>query len=317
MEQTLTDLIDIIDSTSMSMVSLVYGYLAITFMSFVRNLIILSFTLFGIFMMLGYVQYPASAFFKKLFLTITVYLLFFNWPIFEFYIYNFFTNAFDDLGGKLVNIATLSLFSDASVVNSISEIFATGVEAATRATEADGWVMPYISAGIIFLSVSVCCIFSVALICISKIGIAVLLAIAPIFFLFSLFSLTHGMTSAWLKQVFNFGFISLFTYLVLVFFVTTLAISVNRLSTHDTFSYTNMSSLIVVCFVTFIVLLQVPQVASGLASGAQLTTVGAIGAARETAAKYSGSAARGAGGLASKGYNKFKNRSSSNTIKRD
>jgi len=261
--------------------------------------------------MMGWVDYPIKEFGKKLLMYTTVYVMFFNWTYFHQFIYLFFTETFDTLGARIVT-ATSSSWFPTSINDGLGEMIDQGLLAMKSAFKLDGYVLPYILGVAIFLSILAFVGYATFLIALSKIGLTALIAIAPIFLLFILFDLTRGMFSAWLKQVFNFGFISLLTYTMLSFFLTLVRTSISILTSLDDWGFGEITPLILTTGIGVLVLLQVSQIASGLASGAQLTTLGAGKAASESMGRSFSSARTRVRDLA----NKYKERKSERSIQR-
>lgn len=119
--------------------------------------------------------------------------------------------------------------------------------------------------------------YSAFLIILSKLFIAVLVAIAPIFISLALFDSTKRFFEAWLGQALNF-----FLTIVLVFAVLSLFMSGYQSFVNNLAADANMmgvGQLVIFSVIFVLILMQIPAVAAALGGGTQLSTQGAFGAA--------------------------------------
>ena len=112
----------------------------------------------------------------------------------------------------------------------------------------------------------------------SKVLMTVILAVGPIFFIFLLFEKTQKWFENWLGYLMNAIFILLFAVLLGSFCLHLLEIFLNKMLTNTAEQGTFSDAiLLVIMFLTvFMVLMQVPNIASGLGGGLSLATKGAI-----------------------------------------
>lgn len=275
MANLVNDVMQTIDNTSANMVNNIYGGFAAELLPFVRNLLTISLILFGMGMMMGWVEYPVRQFLKRVFNISIALLLAFNWPIFDLYIYQVFTNGPDYIGGLALNSVGAGPATDIST--QVGDLLETGIIASGAAFSADGWVLPYILGAIIFIFVLLICGFTLALLALSKIAMTVVLAVGPLFFIFLMFEPTRQMFSSWMQQVFNFAFIAILTYIVIAFFLQLLDNSIAAIPLDDP-QLKHVAPLTLVGFVGTFVLWQIPGIASGLAGGVQVGTMGVFSA---------------------------------------
>lgn len=114
----------------------------------------------------------------------------------------------------------------------------------------------------------------------SKIAIAVLLAIGPIFILITIFESARKFFEAWLSQCLNFGLVIILTAAVLQIvgsFIDQQITSAGRAGMAGDPAYEDGFMIIIMCAICFVMLMQVMAMSSGLAGGVAVSTMGAVG----------------------------------------
>lgn len=162
-----------------------------------------------------------------------------------------------------------------------------------------------IVAVIIWVSMTFVLLFAAALVLLAKIGSVVMLSIGPVFILMVLFRATQRFFDLWLGQVIN-----LMLTLVLAVLVTSVVIGIIDGFLQDQIAQDSSSGTILMQVLTLggvgiLVLRQVPAIASALAGGIALSTMGMYGATM-----------RGTGGVAGRGLGragKFAGRQAANS----
>ena len=319
MANIVDEVIQLVDTTSSGFVEAVYSGLVSANLPFIRTMLIISMILFGISMMAGWIETPLKELTKTVFKIATVLGLLFNWPIFQTILFNTFTNGPDALGGIILS----SITADTSdhISSRLGELFETGIAAAGAAFSSDGWFLPIVLGVVIFIGIGVIVGYMLALIILAKIATTMILALAPIFIFFLLFNGTRQMFNSWLQQLFNFAFMIILVYIVMAFFIDMIdkALEPIVLAGGD-ISFDKVAPIAIIGFVATFVMAQIPGIASGLAGGAQVSTVGAVSSlARQarglSAARITGGAGgRVAGSLISKGFSRLTSRN--NTLGR-
>ena len=212
--------------------------------------------------------------------------------------YNVFTNGPDALGGVMLDAVGADDADDMS--SAVGTFFDTGIETAGRAAATDGWFMPYLLWLLIALGVFLFTAIALALIVLGKITMAIVLSLAPIFLIFLLFEPTKQMFASWLNQLFNAFFTIVLVYLVLGFFIGIMDTSICLIPLEDM----NVGHCVPVALVGIVagyVLVQIPGVASGLAGGVQVSTIGAFSSMGRSASRGLSGSGRAAAGAGAKG----------------
>lgn len=131
------------------------------------------------------------------------------------------------------------------------------------------------------------------LLLLAKMGMHVWLAVGPLFILMAMFDVTRKFTDAWLGQLAGFALIPMLTGAVIRLMMVVLQFYMGDALAAGALANPSIEQVIpalVLCGFSFVLLKQVPSLASGLGGGVAVGTLGAVGAALN--------AARGAGGSA-------------------
>jgi len=299
-----------VDATSAGMVSAIYGELGTSFFPAVRNAIVISMMIFGISMMMGWIEYPVKQF-AKIAVKISLVLgLAFNWTYFNLFFYDVFTNGPDAVGALVLD--AVGGAGAGTISTQIGQLLTDGIIAAGAAFASDGFFMPYVLGALIFIAIILICGYALALIVLAKIAMTIVLALGPIFIVFLLFDLTKQMFASWLQQLFNFAFITILTYTVMAFFTELISNALEAIPLDGDPEIGHITPLCIIGFVGCFVLGQIPGIASGLAGGVQVGTMGAMAAVGRASRGGLSDAARGAGKAGRAGgkalYDRYKNR---------
>lgn len=275
-----------IDTVSSALVTAVFGGLSSELGTIIPSILTVLIVIFGIAMMIGFIEYPVKKFLINTISITIVFTLITNWTWFNLVFYNMFTNAPDAIGGIILNAAGYG--TPGGMGTKLGELFEMGLVASGAGFSSDGYFMPIVVGVAIFLATLLVCGFALALLCLSKVGMACVLALGPIFIFFTLFGATRGMFSSWLQQCFNYGLMSVLTYVILAFMMTIIKKALEAVPEADP-TIDTIAPLCIVSFVGCFILWQVPSTAAGLAGGAQLTTMGAFSSAAKQISRNRGS----------------------------
>jgi len=137
----------------------------------------------------------------------------------------------------------------------------------------------YIAALGVYLTVGLMCVYTMFLICLSRIALAVLLALGPLFIVLTLFQPTRRYFDSWISELSNYALVTILTIML-----CTLMLSfVDAFATQTAARGAEMASvdainLILVTALVSLVLRQILPISARLAGGSALSTLGAWGA---------------------------------------
>ena len=170
-------------------------------------------------------------------------------------------------------------------VDIVDQIVFTGGDAAESLLEKGGILHGHFSydlAGVaVYLLVSLTAVYTVFLLCLSRIALSVLLlALGPLFIVLALFDSTRRFCEAWIAQLANYALIAILTVLVAALMMNLLSsVSQAAAATGGGVSIADAVRVCMAAGMTFLVMRQVMPIASGLASGVALSTFGVLSTA--------------------------------------
>jgi type IV secretion system protein VirB6 len=193
-------------------------------------------------------------------------------------------------------------------VTIVDQILFTGGDAAQALLEKGGlWNgnLAYTFAGyFVYLLVGATALYTMFLLCLSRVALSILLALGPLFFALLLFEHTRRFFEAWTAQLANYAFITILTVLIvslLLQLVTTAAAQASAAG-----AAIQIAQAVRLCLASGLILLilrQVMPMAAGLARGIALHSYGAVSTAVGWGLDYGadvvGTARRSAGRLLS------------------
>lgn len=158
---------------------------------------------------------------------------------------------------------------------------------------------PYIFAVVIYILACIVTAYAAFLIILSKISIAILIAVGPFFIILTMFDSTKRFLEQWVAQLCNYGIMTVLTIAFNVFILKILDSAAQRILQEVSTSseVANASPILIVGLISFLIMMQIPTISSALAGGFALQTFGAFRGAVDRAMRYSGlnKAARYAG----------------------
>jgi type IV secretion system protein VirB6 len=139
----------------------------------------------------------------------------------------------------------------------------------------------YYAAGIIvFLLVGVTAVYTMFLLSLSHIALAVLLSLGPLFLVLALFNATRRFLEAWLAQLANYALIALLTVMIAAFMLTMLITTTRQVAAAGTgIQIVDAVRVGLASGLTLLIMRQVMPMAAGLASGIALSSFGVVSAA--------------------------------------
>ncbi len=157
----------------------------------------------------------------------------------------------------------------------------------------------YIAGAAVWILMGLLCVYTMFLIALASIALAVLLALGPLFLTMLLFESTRRFFESWIAQLANYALITILTVLVaalllrvLESYATQTAALGSAIVTVDALDMLLMSVL------AFLLMRQVMPIASALAGGLALSSFGAVSGAVRWGLRQGSSAGRATGALA-------------------
>jgi len=137
----------------------------------------------------------------------------------------------------------------------------------------------YIAGFAVYLLVGAVCVYTMFLIALSRIGLAVLLALGPVFILLTLFNATRHFFEAWLRELANYALVTVITVLLAAMMLDLVeAYAAQTAARGSSVLTVDALNLVLVCALVALVMRQVLPIAARLAGGGPLSTFGALAA---------------------------------------
>jgi len=158
------------------------------------------------------------------------------------------------------------------------------------AFDVSGSIAAIVSALIVWLFTAVLVLYGTALVLLSKVILGLVIALGPLFFALLLFDSTKRFFEGWLGQALNYLFVYALVVATINIMFALWAPQLQYALDNNAAGFKALLPMIIVGGASFVILMQVPALASGLAGGVQLGTLGAVG--------WTFNKARGAVGMA-------------------
>ncbi len=135
----------------------------------------------------------------------------------------------------------------------------------------------YVAGAIVWMLVGLLCVYTMFLIALSSVALAVLLALGPLFIAMLLFDATRRFFEAWLAQLANYALITILTILVAALMLQIVQSYAEQTAARGAAIVTvDALNMVLVSGLVLLLMRQVMPIAAGLASGVALSTFGSM-----------------------------------------
>ena len=157
----------------------------------------------------------------------------------------------------------------------------------------DGEIGYYIAGVAVWAIMGVLCVYTMFLIALSHVALAVLLALGPLFIAMLPFNGTRRMFDAWLGQLANYGLITVLTIMCASLLLQIVASYAEQTAARGSAILTvDALDMLLMAVLVFLFMRQIMPIASSLAGGGALTTFGGVSRAVSWSMQAGGAAAR-------------------------
>ena len=163
----------------------------------------------------------------------------------------------------------------------------------------------YVAGAVVWTLMGLLCVYTMFLIALSGIALAVLLALGPLFIAMLLFDTTRRFFEAWLAQLANYALVTILTVLVAALLLQIVqSYAVQTAARGAAIATVDALNMVLVAVLVFLLMRQIMPIAAGLAGGIALSTFGTLSrfiswGMRRGAAVSQATVALGAGALSS------------------
>lgn len=195
--------------------------------------------------------------------------------------------------GELASVVAGGVTSPATVMDaalSKGDDIASGFMSLVSLSSPGASFAAILSALVVWIFTAFVVLYGAALIVLSKVIVALVIVMGPLAIACMLFDVTQRFFESWVGQAINYMLIFAFVVGTVNIMYAMWQPQLDYALANNAAGFSALIPMIIVGGASFIILLQVPALASGLAGGVQLGTLGAIG--------WAGRQARGAFGAA-------------------
>lgn len=187
-----------------------------------------------------------------------------------------FFNAPDQLAARIIG--------SPSTVGTIDQIWMDGQHIAeqllSKGSILNGDFSYYIAGFVVYLLIGLTVVVTAFLLALSKVALAIILTLGPIFIVMLFFDATKRFFESWIAQLSNYALITVLTLLVAAFLLSVLrAYTTNAVALGSGITIAESVRVCVISVLVFLVMRQVMPIAAGLASGIALSSYGVISGA--------------------------------------
>jgi type IV secretion system protein VirB6 len=138
----------------------------------------------------------------------------------------------------------------------------------------------YIAGIVVWVLMGLLCVYTMFLIALSHVALSILLALGPFFIAMVLFESTKRLFDAWLAQLANYALITMLTVMVAALLLQVVnSYATQTVALGTALKTVDALNMVLMAVLVFLLMRQVMPIASGLASGAALNTMGTLSSA--------------------------------------
>src|SRR3954469_10462720 len=255
-----------------------------------RTAVTLWVVLYGIAILRGTIREPIMSFAWSAARVIVIVALATSASTFQTYVTGLFFESLPKEIGNAIAGAGLDTSSGAP----FDRLLNKGIEVATKIYEQSGLtnIAPALIAAILMVFTAVSGFLQFAVLLYAKIGLAIVIALGPVFIALMLFEATRPFGAAWTRQIANFVILQVLVVALVGLMLTTVSGYVDRYGTNATTDGQLIVGAVAISAILGLaayIALQLPEIASGLAGGGAVL---AARAAEYVAEAYVGSATK-------------------------
>jgi type IV secretion system protein VirB6 len=135
----------------------------------------------------------------------------------------------------------------------------------------------YIAGVVVWVLMGLLCVYTMFLIALSRVALAILLALGPLFIAMLLFERTRRLFDAWLAQLTNYALITVLTVMAAALLLQVVDSYATQTAARGAAIVTvDALNMVLISVLVFLFMRQVMPIASSLAGGAALNTIGTV-----------------------------------------
>src|ERR1035437_2186952 len=266
-----------IDNIVLAFVQGSFGSLTATVQTFWRLMFIVFIAVYGYKIFISG-KFSATDLITHCVKIIIVLVLATQWSAFFQFIYRMATDLPSDIAGQIMQAASNSLGAQAQAATAASantllaQFYDRALAVCARLLEGAGWSQfgLYLYVALIWLGAVAFTGYATMLIILSKLVVAVILALGPVFILLLIFHATRKLFEGWLRTLINYALVPVFVYTLLALLLATPGPTLKYLENHSSVYdqlITALGPFVATTFIATLLLRQIMNISSNITGG--------------------------------------------------
>jgi len=266
-----TEILNQVDQLTLNYTAKAFQAIVDAHKSELRLMLVIYIAFFGIAVLQGMLSMSLKDASRHLLKALIIFQLATNWGTFTTFFYNVFTSGPE----KLTN----ALIGGEKPTEQLEEVFTAGVEASRQVYQKAGTfdLSQMFLALLTLLGTVIMTGFALFLLILSKMGLAILLSIAPIFIAMALWRSTQGLFQGWINYLINYAMIPVITFALLGLILALMKDPLEAIKqSGENLTMVTLIPYLLMGVISTLLFCQVLSIASALGGGVALSTMGVV-----------------------------------------
>lgn len=209
---------------------------------------------------------------------LVILVLITSWTDFQIFVMDLITDTPSDLAGELLKAAPIGASDVDNANTALGHFYERSMEISSKIMQTGGNIFARLSySWAVWLATLALTSYALMLIALSKMAVALMLSIAPFFILMLIFAQTKTLFEGWLRTLLNYALIPIFVYGLLALLLALVENPLTELEANSTAKSSLINFIapfLLISVISVMLLMQVMNIASGIAGGLSLQTMG-------------------------------------------
>ena len=266
-----TEILNQVDQLTLNYTAKAFQAIVDAHRSELRLMLVIYIAFFGIAVLQGMLSMSLKDASRHLLKALIIFQLATNWGTFTTFFYNVFTSGPERL--------TNALIGGEKPTEQLEEVFTAGVEASRQVYQKAGTldISQMFLALLTLLGTVIMTGFALFLLVLSKMGLAILLSIAPVFIAMALWRSTQGLFQGWINYLINYAMIPVITFALLGLILALMKDPLEAIKqSGENLTMVTLIPYLLMGVISTLLFCQVLSIASALGGGVALSTMGVV-----------------------------------------
>ena len=266
-----SDILTKVDQVTLGYTAKAYQAIVSAHMTELRLMLVIYIAFFGLAVLQGMISMSLRDASRHILKALIIFQLATNWGSFTTFFYDVFTSGPEKL--------TTALVGGAKPTDQLEDVFITGVEAARNINRKAGTfdVAQIVLAVLVLIGTVLMTGMALFLLILSKMGLAILLSIAPVFLAMALWKSTQGLFQGWINYLVNYAMIPVITFAMLGLILAIMKDPINTIKqSGENLTMVTIIPYLLMGAISILLFSQVLRIASSLGGGIALSSMGVL-----------------------------------------